>query len=154
MEDLYFPTTCVVSLLYTMTDDATAELVWLVTMASLASPSLWVAAPGPNRAVVQFAGDAFSVQARSSRKSLELGGPCQILLLRYTQALITKISQTAVCNRLHTPAEQRFCRWLLRIHDRVESTELRITHEFHCQDAGGTSRGCHPGCGTPAGRPG
>jgi CRP-like cAMP-binding protein len=140
MEALYFPTTCVVSLLYTMTDDATAE-IGLVGNDGVVGIALFMGgSTRPNRAVVQVAGDAFSVPAPVVQEEFKLGGPCQILLLRYTQALITKISQTAVCNCLHTP-EQRFCRWLLRIHDRVESAELRITHEFIAKMLGGRREG-------------
>jgi hypothetical protein len=105
-------------------------------MASLGLPSLWAGNTVPNRAVVQVAGDALRVHAPVIQEEFKLGGPCQLLLLRYTQALITQISQTAVCNRLHT-VEQRLCRWLLLTHDRVESAELRLTQEFIANMLGG-----------------
>jgi CRP-like cAMP-binding protein len=140
MEHLYFPTTCVVSLLYTMTDDATAEM-GLVGNDGVVGIALFMGGNTmPNRAVVQVAGEAFRVLATVIQEEFQRGGPCQLLLLRYTQALITKISQTAVCNRLHT-VEQRLCRWLLRIHDRVESAELRITQELIAKMLGGRREG-------------
>ena len=129
MDHLYFPTTCIVSLLYTMTDGATAEM-GLVGNDGIVGIALFMGGNTvPNRAVVQVAGDAFRVQAPVIQEEFKLGGPCQLLLLRYTQALITQISQTAVCNRLHS-IEQRLCRWLLLSHDRVRSMELRLTQEF------------------------
>jgi CRP-like cAMP-binding protein len=136
MEHLYFPTTCIVSLLYTMTDGATAEM-GLVGNDGVVGIALFMGGNTvPNRAVVQVAGDAFRVHAPVIQEEFKLGGPCQMLLLRYTQALITQISQTAVCNRLHT-VEQRLCRWLLLTHDRVESAELRLTQEFIANMLGG-----------------
>ena len=83
----------------------------------------------PNRAVVQGAGKAMKLRAKSLHVEFSRGGDFQHLLLRYTQALITQISQTAVCNRLHS-VEQRFCRWLLMTHDRVYSDQLEMTQEF------------------------
>ena len=101
MERLYFPTTCIVSLLYTMTDGATAEM-GLVGNDGIVGIALFMGGNTvPNRAV-----------APTLLEEFRRGGPCQLLLLRYTQALITQISQTAVCNRLHA-VEQRLCRWLL-----------------------------------------
>ena len=106
MERLYFPTTCIVSLLYTMADGATAEM-GLVGNDGVVGIALFMGGNTvPNRAVAQVAGDAFSVPASVLLEEFRRGGPCQLLLLRYTQALITQISQTAVCNRLHA-VEQR-----------------------------------------------
>ncbi len=136
MEHIYFPTTCIVSLLYTMTDGATAEM-GLVGKDGVVGIALFMGGNTvPNRAVVQVAGDAFRVRAPVIQEEFKRGGTCQLLLLRYTQALITQISQTAVCNRLHT-VEQRLCRWLLLTHDRVESAELRLTQEFIANMLGG-----------------
>jgi CRP-like cAMP-binding protein len=136
MGHLYFPTTCIVSLLYTMADGATAEM-GLVGNDGVVGIALFMGGNTvPNRAVVQVAGDAFKVAAPVIQEEFKRGGPCQMLLLRYTQALITQISQTAVCNRLHT-VEQRLCRWLLLTHDRVESAELRLTQEFIANMLGG-----------------
>ena len=83
----------------------------------------------PNRAVVQSAGCALRMKAKALQYEFALGGKFQQLLLRYTQALITQISQTAVCNRLHT-VEQQLCRWLLLSHDRVKGDELIMTQEL------------------------
>ena len=125
MECLYFPTTCIVSLLYTMTDGATAEM-GLVGNDGVVGVALFMCGNTvPNRAVAQVAGDAFSVPAPALLEEFRRGGQCQLLLLRYTQALITQISQTAVCNRLHS-VEQRLCRWLLLTHNRVRSAELLV----------------------------
>ena len=83
----------------------------------------------PNRALVQSAGAAIRVKARILQDEFEQGGQFQHLLLRYTQALMTQISQTAVCNRLH-PVERHLCRWLLLSHDRLRTDELVMTHEM------------------------
>jgi CRP-like cAMP-binding protein len=136
MEHIYFPTTCIVSLLYTMTDGATAEM-GLVGNDGVVGIALFMGGNTvPNRAVVQVAGEAFRVQARVIKEEFKRGGPCQMLLLRYTQALMTQISQTAVCNSLHT-VEQRLCRWLLLTHDRAHSAELRLTQGLIANMLGG-----------------
>lgn len=83
----------------------------------------------PNRAVIQSAGDGYRMKAVDLKAEFTLGGIFHYLLLRYTQALITQISQTAVCNRLHT-VEQQLCRWLLLSHDRLESDVLVMTHDL------------------------
>ncbi len=136
MDRFYFPTTCIVSLLYTMADGATAEM-GLVGNDGVVGIALFMGGNTvPNRAVVQVAGDAFSVPAPVLLEEFRRGGPCQLLLLRYTQALITQVSQTAVCNRLHS-VEQRLCRWLLLTHDRVRSAQLLLTQEFIANMLGG-----------------
>jgi hypothetical protein len=83
----------------------------------------------PNRAVVQSAGGAVRMKARVLQDEFARGGKFQYVLLRYTQALITQISQTAVCNRLHS-VDQQLCRWLLLSHDRVKADELIMTQEL------------------------
>jgi CRP-like cAMP-binding protein len=83
----------------------------------------------PNRAVVQSAGGAVKIGAKELQREFALGGRFQQLLLRYTQALLTQISQTAVCNRLHS-IEQQLCRWLLLSHDRLQSDTLVMTHDL------------------------
>ena len=90
----------------------------------------------PNRAVVQIAGGALRMSAKQLQAEFTRGGAVQQVLLRYVQALITQISQTAVCNRLHA-VEQRLCRWLLLSHDRVQSHELLMTQEFIAHMLGG-----------------
>ncbi|MDT5060502.1 MAG: hypothetical protein QOH63_961 [Acidobacteriota bacterium] len=129
MEYVYFPTTAHISLLYIMTNGMTAE-VGLVGNEGLVGIALFMGGDTtPNRATVQGAGDAFRMQASVMQDEFKRGEAFQLLLLRYTQTLITQISQTAVCNRLHT-TEQRLCRWMLMTHDRTHSDELQMTHEF------------------------
>jgi CRP-like cAMP-binding protein len=89
-----------------------------------------------NRAVVQIGGGAFRMKVATLKEEFARGGALQKLLLRYTQSLLSQISQTAVCNRLH-PVESRLCRWLLLSHDRVKSDELRMTQEFIANMLGG-----------------
>jgi CRP-like cAMP-binding protein len=129
MEHVYFPTSSHVSLLYTMIDGSTAE-VGLVGNEGLVGIALFMGGDTtPNRAIVQGAGDAFKMKASVMQEEFKRGGALQLALLRYTQALITQISQTAVCNRLHT-TEQRLCRWILMTHDRTQTDQLEMTHEF------------------------
>jgi hypothetical protein len=97
----------------------------------------------PNRAVVQSAGGALRMKAKVLQDEFARGGKFQHLLLRYTQALITQISQTAVCNRLHS-VEQQLCRWLLLSHDRVKADELIMTQEL-IADMLGVRRGRYRG---------
>ena len=129
MEHVYFPKTSHISLLYTMVDGSTAE-VGLVGNEGLVGIALFMGGDTtPNQVIVQGAGDAFKLRAAAMQTEFNRGGAFQLALLRYTQALITQISQTAVCNRLHT-TEQRLCRWMLMTHDRVGSDKLQMTHEF------------------------
>jgi CRP-like cAMP-binding protein len=136
LDSVYFPTNAVVSLLYTMANGSTAEM-GLVGSDGVVGVALFLGGETtPNRAVVQVAGHAFKMKAKVLQEEFARGGPFQLALLRYTQALITQISQTAVCNRLHT-VEQRLCRWLLLSQDRVRSDELRMTQEFISNMLGG-----------------
>ena len=129
MDHVYFPITCHVSLLYTMINGITAEM-GLVGNEGVVGIALFMGGDTtPNRAVVQGAGSAVKLKAKSMHLEFSRGGEFQHLLLRYTQALITQISQTAVCNRLHS-VEQRLCRWLLMTRDRTHSDELQMTQEF------------------------
>ncbi|HLL72872.1 MAG TPA: Crp/Fnr family transcriptional regulator [Pyrinomonadaceae bacterium] len=129
MEHVYFPTSSHISLLYTMIDGSTAE-VGLVGNEGLVGIALFMGGDTtPNRAIVQGAGDAYKMKAWVMQEEFKRGGTLQYVLLRYTQALITQISQTAVCNRLHT-TEQRLCRWILMTHDRTQTDQLDMTHEF------------------------
>ena len=129
MRYVYFPTTSHISLLYTMIDGSTAEM-GLVGNEGVVGIALFMGGETtPNRAMVQGSGAAFRMKAKAMLDEFKRGGEFQHLLLRYTQALITQISQTAVCNRLHS-VEQRLCRWLLMTHDRTESDQLDMTHEF------------------------
>ncbi len=129
MQYVYFPTTSHISLLYTMIDGSTAEM-GLVGQEGVVGIALFMGGETtPNRAVVQGGGAAFRMKSKAMLDEFKRGGEFQHLMLRYTQALITQISQTAVCNRLHT-VEQRLCRWLLMTHDLAQTDELEMTHEF------------------------
>lgn len=126
---VYFPTTSVISVLYTMEDGSTAEM-GLVGNDGVVGIALFLGGDtGGNRAVVQIGGHAFRMKADVVQEEFARGGPFQKILLRYTWALVTQISQTAVCNRLHS-VEQRLCRWLLLMQDRTNSDELPMTQEF------------------------
>jgi len=129
MNYVYFPTTAIVSLLYIMENGATAE-IGIVGNDGLIGVSLFMGGDTTtSRAIIQSAGDAFKMNAKDLKDAFALGGAFQQMLLRYTQALITQISQTAVCNRLHS-LEQQLCRWLLLSHDRLESDKLVMTHDL------------------------
>ena len=129
MNYVYFPTTAIVSLLYVMENGATAE-IGIVGNDGLIGVSLFMGGDTTtSRAIIQSAGDAFKMNAKDLKDAFALGGAFQQMLLRYTQALITQISQTAVCNRLHS-VEQQLCRWLLLSHDRLESDKLVMTHDL------------------------
>lgn len=129
MSYIYFPTTAIISLLYMMENGSSAEM-GMAGNEGLVGVALFMGGNTmPNRAVVQSAGDALRMRAKVLRDEFALGGVFQRLLLRYTQALITQMSQTAVCNRLHT-IEQQLCRWLLLSHDRLDSDELVMTQEL------------------------
>ena len=126
---VYFPTTAIVSLLYTMENGASAEMGLTGNDGVVGIALFMGGGTMPNRAVVQSAGRALRMKAKVLKDEFSKGGMFQRLLLRYTQALITQISQTAVCNRLHT-VEQQLCRWLLLSHDRVPANELIMTQEL------------------------
>jgi CRP-like cAMP-binding protein len=129
LEYVCFPTTSVVSLLYTMEDGSTAEM-GLIGNDGLVGVALFLGGnTTPNRAVAVVAGGAWRMNANALQQEFARSESFQRLLLRYTQALITQISQAAVCNRLHS-IEKRLCRWLLLTHDRVNANELFMTQEF------------------------
>jgi len=126
---LYFPTDSIVSLLYVMENGATAEIA-ITGNDGVVGIALFMGGEStPNRAVVQSAGYAYRLRAAVMKKEFDRGGPLQHLLLRYTQALITQMAQTAVCNRHHS-VEQQLCRWLLLSLDRLRSNELTMTQEL------------------------
>lgn len=125
----YFPTTAIVSLLYIMENGATAE-IGMVGNDGILGIALFMGGETTNsRAVVQSAGEAFKIKAQDLKTEFGRGGEMQKMLLRYTQALMTQISQTAVCNRLHS-VEQQLCRWILLSHDRLNSDKLVMTHDL------------------------
>jgi CRP-like cAMP-binding protein len=129
LDYVFFPTTSIISLLYTMENGTTAEM-GLTGNDGVVGIALFMGGGSmPNRAVVQSAGGALRMKAKALQDEFALGGNFQQLLLRYTQAFITQISQTAVCNRLHS-VEQQLCRWLLLSHDRLQADELIMTQEL------------------------
>ena len=129
LDYVFFPTTSIISLLYTMENGSSAEMGLTGNDGVVGIALFMGGGTMPNRAVVQSAGDGLKMKARVLQEEFALGGTFQRLLLRYTQALITQISQTAVCNRLHS-VEQQLCRWLLLSHDRLNSNELVMTQEL------------------------
>ena len=129
LEYIYFPTTAIISLLYIMENGSTAE-IGMAGNDGLVGMALFMGgSTTPNRAVVQSAGNAFRLKSKVLRSEFQLSGEFQNILLRYTQYLMTQISQTAVCNRLHS-VEQQLCRWLLINHDLVQTNKLIMTHDL------------------------
>ena len=129
LDYVFFPTNSIVSLLYTMENGTSAEMGLTGNDGVVGIALFMGGGTMPNRAVVQSAGSAIRMKAKVLQDEFARGGRFQQLLLRYTQALITQISQTAVCNRLHS-VEQQLCRWLLLSHDRIPSDELIMTQEL------------------------
>jgi CRP-like cAMP-binding protein len=126
---VYFPINSIVSLLYVMEDGSSAEIA-VSGNEGLVGISLFMGGETtPSRAVVQSAGHGYRLSAAVLKREFERGGDLQHLLLRYTQALITQMAQTAVCNRHHA-LEQQLCRWLLLSLDRLPANELVMTQEL------------------------
>ena len=129
MSYLYFPTTSIVSLLYVMESGASAEIA-ITGNCGLVGIALFMGGETtPSRAVVQSAGNGYRLKASVAKREFATGGNLQHLALRFTQALITQMSQTAVCNRHHA-LDQQLCRWLLLSLDRLQSDELVMTQEL------------------------
>jgi CRP-like cAMP-binding protein len=129
MRHVYFPLDSIVSLLCVMEDGGSAEIA-VVGFEGIVGVSLFMGGETtPSRAVVQSAGHAYRLPGPMIKAEFYRGGPMQRLLLRYTQALLTQMGQTAVCNRHHT-LDQQLCRWLLLSHDRLKSAELFMTQEL------------------------
>lgn len=126
---VYFPTTAIVSLLYTLADGSSVEIA-VVGNEGIIGVSLFMGGETtPSRAVVQSAGYAYRWSGKFLKEEFTLGGPMQHLLLKYTQALLTQMAQTAVCNRHHS-LDQQLCRWLLLSLDRLVGNELVMTQEL------------------------
>ena len=126
---VYFPTTSLVSLLYVLENGSSAEIA-VVGREGIVGISLFMGGEStPSRALVQSAGHGFRLKASILMQEFNRGGPVMHLLLRYTQALITQMTQTAVCNRHHS-LDQQLCRWLLISLDRLPSNELVMTQEL------------------------
>ena len=129
LNHVYFPTTAIVSLLYVMEDGASAEIA-VVGNEGLVGVSLFMGGESTtSRAIVQSAGHGFRLRSGLMMQEFNRAGPVMHLLLRYTQALITQMAQTAVCNRHHT-LDQQLCRWLMLSLDRLQSNELVMTQEL------------------------
>ena len=129
LSHVYFPTTAIVSLLYVMENGASAEIA-VVGNEGIVGISLFMGGEStPSRAVVQSAGEGFRLHAGIMKDEFSRAGPVLHLLLRYTQALITQMAQTAVCNRHHS-LDQQLCRWLLLSLDRLRGNDLVMTQEL------------------------
>jgi len=146
LSHVYFPTTAIVSLLYVMEDGASAEIA-VVGNEGIVGISLFMGGEStPSRAVVQSAGKGLRLRAPLIKEEFNCAGPVLRLMLRYTQALITQMAQTAVCNRHHT-LDQQLCRWLLLSLDRLQGNELVMTQELIANMLGvrreGVTEGAH-----------
>jgi CRP-like cAMP-binding protein len=129
MSHVYFPTTAIVSLLYVMENGASAEIA-VCGNEGIVGISLFMGGGStPSRAVVQSAGEGYRMSAQAMKEEFNRAGPVMHLLLRYTQALITQMAQTAVCNRHHS-LDQQLCRWLLLSLDRLPGNDLVMTQEL------------------------
>ena len=129
LSHVYFPTTAIVSLLYVMENGAAAEIAVVGNEGIVGISQFMGGKSTPSRAVVQSAGQSFRLNAEFLGREFNRAGPVLHLLLRYTQALITQMAQTAVCNRHHT-LDQQLCRWLLLSLDRLQGDELAMTQEL------------------------
>ncbi len=129
LRHVYFPTDSIVSLLYVMENGASAEIS-VVGNEGLVGVAVFMGGEStPSRAVVQSAGSAFRLSGQRLRDEFNRHGEMLLLMLRYTQALITQMAQTAVCNRHHS-VDQQLCRWLLLSLDRLPSNKLTMTQEL------------------------
>jgi len=129
LKHVYFPTTSIISLLYVMEDGSSAEIAVVGNEGILGISLFMGGETTPSRAVVQSAGYGYRLKSQLLKDEFNRNGPVLRLLLRYTQALITQMAQTAVCNRHHS-VEQQLCRWLLLSIDRLAKDELTMTQEL------------------------
>ncbi len=129
LQHVYFPANCIVSLLYVMEDGHSAEIA-VVGNEGIVGVALFMGGETtPSRGIVQSAGDAYRLPGRFLKDEFLRAGPLQHLLLRYTQALLTQMAQTAACNRHHS-VDQQLCRWLLLSLDRLSTNELVMTQDL------------------------
>ena len=129
LSHVYFPTTAIVSLLYVMEDGSSAEIA-VVGNEGIVGVALFMGGETtPSRGIVQSAGHAYRLRGRHLKEEFMRAAELQQVLLRYTQALLTQMAQTAVCNRHHS-VDQQLCRWLLLSFDRLSSSELVMTQEL------------------------
>jgi CRP-like cAMP-binding protein len=126
---VYFPTDCIISLLYVLADGASAEISVVGNEGMIGIALFMGGETTPSRAIVQSAGFAYRLVGQQLKDEFHRNGELQLLLLRYTQALITQMAQTAVCNRHHS-VDQQLCRWLLLSLDRLTSNQLVMTQEL------------------------
>lgn len=129
LRHIYFPTDSIVSLLYVMKDGASAEIAIVGNEGAIGVALFMGGETTPSRAVVQSAGFAYRLTGSRVKREFERHGEMLHALLRYTQSLITQMSQTAVCNRHHS-VDQQLCRWLLLSLDRLRSNQLEMTQEL------------------------
>jgi CRP-like cAMP-binding protein len=129
LRHIYFPTDSIVSLLYVMTNGMPAEIAIIGNDGVIGIALFMGGTTTTNRAVVQSAGSAYQLAGNLLKEEFDRHGEMQHLLLRFTQALITQMAQTAVCNRHHS-IEQQLCRWLLLSLDRLASNELTMTQKL------------------------
>lgn len=129
MDYVYFPTTCIISLLYVMENGDSAEIA-IIGNDGLVGVSVFMGGDSmSSRAVVQNAGECYRLKAQTMQQEFTRGGSLQYLALRFTQALIAQMVQTGACNRHHT-LEQQLCRWLLLTLDRLPSNEVTMTQQL------------------------
>jgi CRP-like cAMP-binding protein len=129
LRHVYFPVDSIVSLLYVMEDGASAEIAVVGNEGMIGIALFMGGETTPSRALVQSAGYAYRLLGPFLKEEFHRSGEMQLLLLRYTQALITQMAQTAVCNRHHS-VDQQLCRWLLLSLDRLDGNELNMTQEL------------------------
>ena len=129
MRHAYFPTSAIISLLYVMEDGASAEIA-VAGFEGMIGLSLFMSGGStPSRAVVQSAGEGFRISAKAIAEEFNQSAPVMHLLLRYTQAVITQMTQTAACNRHHS-VDKQLCRWLLLSLDRLAGNDIKMTQEL------------------------
>jgi CRP-like cAMP-binding protein len=129
LQNIYFPTDCIVSLLYVLKDGASAEIAVVGNEGAIGVALFMGGETTTNRAIVQSAGSAYQLAGVRLKEEFERHGEVLHILLRYTQALLTQMAQTAVCNRHHS-VDQQLCRWLLLSLDRLSSPKLTMTQEL------------------------
>jgi len=129
LSHVYFPTDCIVSLLYVLTDGSSAEISVVGNEGVIGIALFMGGETTPSRALVQSGGHAYELHGQLLKNDFHRDGAMQLLLLRYTQALITQMAQTAVCNRHHS-VDQQLCRWLLLSLDRLSGNRLTMTQEL------------------------
>jgi CRP-like cAMP-binding protein len=129
LRHVYFPVDSIVSLLYVLADGASAEISVVGNEGIIGIALFMGGETTPSRAIVQSAGSAYRLVGQRLKDEFHRNGQAQLLLLRYTQALITQMTQTAVCNRHHS-VDQQLCRWLLLSLDRLSSNQLTMTQEL------------------------